>query len=199
MDRERAERRKVIKHKIMAVGRLSRMFSVLRCVTVVLATHILHRTKFTETFSLHGLYSEESEHVSELKNISGSSKLPYGTLVLGAEGIKNAIKSFDDAYVFPTPPISPLAISSEVGRCRSSRYRRKSDIENERLPPPVGERPSASSSSSSTSASASIGSTGTSTSVGGGSSTTTVTTTSVLPTASFGRRKEGRLALGQRR
>jgi hypothetical protein len=38
-DRERAERRKVIKHKIMAVGRLSRMFSVLRCVTVVLATH----------------------------------------------------------------------------------------------------------------------------------------------------------------
>jgi hypothetical protein len=78
--------------------------------------------------------------VSELKNISGSSKLPYGTLVLGAEGIKNAIKSFDDAYVFSTPPISPLAISSEVGRCRSSRYRRKSDIENERLPPPVGER-----------------------------------------------------------
>ncbi|KAI0297358.1 serine/threonine protein phosphatase calcineurin catalytic subunit Ppb1 [Russula brevipes] len=149
MDRERAERRKVIKHKIMAVGRLSRMFSVLR---------------------------EESEHVSELKNISGSSKLPYGTLVLGAEGIKNAIKSFDDA--------------------------RKSDIENERLPPPVGERPSASSSSTSTSAGASIGagtSTGTTTSVGGGSSTTTVTTTSVLPTAPFGRRKEGRLALGQRR
>lgn len=44
------------------------------------------------------LNSEESERVSELKSISGSSKLPYGTLALGAEGIKNAIKSFDDAY-----------------------------------------------------------------------------------------------------
>ena len=37
--------------------------------------------------------------MSELKSISGSSRLPYGTLALGAEGIKNAIKSFDDAYV----------------------------------------------------------------------------------------------------
>lgn len=53
--------------------------------------------------------SEESERVSELKNVSGSGKLPYGTLVLGAEGIKDAITNFEDA--------------------------RKSDIENERLPP----------------------------------------------------------------
>jgi serine/threonine-protein phosphatase 2B catalytic subunit len=45
------------------------------------------------------LNSEESERVSELKSISGSSRLPYGTLALGAEGIKNAIKSFDDACV----------------------------------------------------------------------------------------------------
>ena len=37
--------------------------------------------------------------MSELKSISGSSRLPYGTLALGAEGIKNAIKSFDDACV----------------------------------------------------------------------------------------------------
>ena len=36
-------------------------------------------------------YSEESERVSELKSISGSSMLPYGTLALGAEGIKNVI------------------------------------------------------------------------------------------------------------
>ena len=50
---------------------------------------------------LLSLNSEESERVSELKSISGSSKLPYGTLALGAEGIKNAIKSFDDAYVSP--------------------------------------------------------------------------------------------------
>lgn len=48
-------------------------------------------------YSLYG--SEESERVSELKSISGSSRLPYGTLALGAEGIKNAIKTFDDACV----------------------------------------------------------------------------------------------------
>lgn len=77
-----AERRKVIKNKILAVGRMSRVFALLR---------------------------EESEKVSELKSVSGSGKLPYGTLALGAEGIKDAISGFEDA--------------------------RKSDIENERLPP----------------------------------------------------------------
>ncbi|KAN0128199.1 Metallo-dependent phosphatase [Lactarius tabidus] len=92
-DRDLAERRKVIKNKILAVGRMAHFFSLLR---------------------------EESERVSELKSISGSSRLPYGTLALGAEGIKNAIKTFDDA--------------------------RKSDIENERLPP-VDERQPASASS----------------------------------------------------
>jgi hypothetical protein len=46
-----------------------------------------------------GICSEESERVSELKNVSGSGKLPYGTLALGAEGIKEAITSFEDAYV----------------------------------------------------------------------------------------------------
>ncbi|KAF9527434.1 Metallo-dependent phosphatase-like protein [Crepidotus variabilis] len=79
---ETLERRKVIKNKIMAVGRMARVFALLR---------------------------EESEKVSELKSVTGSSKLPYGTLASGSEGIKEAISSFDDA--------------------------RKSDIENERLPP----------------------------------------------------------------
>ncbi|GAA97647.1 uncharacterized protein L969DRAFT_87746 [Mixia osmundae IAM 14324] len=83
---ENAERRKIIKNKILAVGKMSRVFSVLR---------------------------EESEAVSELKSISGTSDLPYGTLANGAEGIKDAITGFDDA--------------------------RKSDIENERLPPDLYE------------------------------------------------------------
>lgn len=76
------ERRPVIKNKILAVGRMSRVFSVLR---------------------------EEAERVSELKVASGTGKLPYGTLALGSEGIKNAIHNFDEA--------------------------RKVDIENERMPP----------------------------------------------------------------
>jgi hypothetical protein len=37
--------------------------------------------------------------VSELKSVSGSNKLPYGTLALGSEGIKDAITGFEDAYV----------------------------------------------------------------------------------------------------
>ncbi|EPQ29731.1 uncharacterized protein PFL1_02951 [Pseudozyma flocculosa PF-1] len=77
-----AERRAVIKNKILAVGRMSRVFALLR---------------------------EEAERVSELKGSQATGKLPYGTLVLGSEGIKDAIANFDDA--------------------------RKVDIENERLPP----------------------------------------------------------------
>jgi len=38
--------------------------------------------------------SEESEKVSKLKSISCSSKLPYGMLVLGTEGIKDTITGF---------------------------------------------------------------------------------------------------------
>ncbi|KAK1921719.1 Serine/threonine-protein phosphatase 2B catalytic subunit A1 [Papiliotrema laurentii] len=78
------ERRQIIKNKILAVGRMSRVFALLR---------------------------EESERVSELKSISGSASLPAGLLASGAEGIKEAIQGFDDA--------------------------RKSDIENERLPPDI--------------------------------------------------------------
>ncbi|KAL1890174.1 3',5'-cyclic-nucleotide phosphodiesterase (PDEase) (3':5'-CNP) [Ceratocystis pirilliformis] len=74
-------KRRAIKNKILAIGRLSRVFQVLR---------------------------EESEKVTELKTVSGG-KLPAGTLMLGAEGIKNAITTFEDA--------------------------RKVDIQNERLPP----------------------------------------------------------------
>jgi len=75
------DKRRAIKNKILAIGRLSRVFQVLR---------------------------EESERVTELKTASGG-RLPAGTLMLGAEGIKQAIHNFEDA--------------------------RKVDIQNERLPP----------------------------------------------------------------
>ncbi|CAG8529224.1 8163_t:CDS:10 [Paraglomus occultum] len=79
---ENAERRQVIRNKILAVGKMARVFSVLR---------------------------EESERVMELKSVTGTGKLPYGTLALGVEGIKKAITSFEEA--------------------------RRSDLDNERLPP----------------------------------------------------------------
>ncbi|RDI84316.1 Kynurenine 3-monooxygenase [Venturia inaequalis] len=74
-------KRRAIKNKILAIGRLARVFQVLR---------------------------EESERVTELKANTGG-RLPAGTLMLGAEGIKAAIHTFEDA--------------------------RKVDIQNERLPP----------------------------------------------------------------
>ena len=82
MDPDSSEfKRRAIKNKILAIGRLSRVFQVLR---------------------------EESERVTELKTATGG-RLPAGTLMLGAEGIKQAIHNFEDA--------------------------RKVDIQNERLPP----------------------------------------------------------------
>jgi serine/threonine-protein phosphatase 2B catalytic subunit len=82
LDPESTEfKRRAIKNKILAIGRLARVFQVLR---------------------------EESERVTELKANTGG-RLPAGTLMLGAEGIKAAIHTFEDA--------------------------RKVDIQNERLPP----------------------------------------------------------------
>jgi serine/threonine-protein phosphatase 2B catalytic subunit len=54
-------------------------------------------------------HREEKEKISELKSLMGTAALPAGTLALGAEGIKNAISTFDQA--------------------------KKADRENEKLPP----------------------------------------------------------------
>lgn len=79
---ENEARRNVVRNKIKAVGKMARVFGVLR---------------------------QESESIIELKNLMGTSKLPSGFLSSGAEGIKSAITSFDQAKL--------------------------SDADNERLPP----------------------------------------------------------------
>lgn len=81
VDNDSEFKRRAIKNKILAIGRISRVFQVLR---------------------------EESERVTELKMAAGG-RLPAGTLMLGSEGIKQAIHSFEDA--------------------------RRVDLQNERLPP----------------------------------------------------------------
>jgi hypothetical protein len=102
-----AERRRVIKNKILAVGKMAKVFAVLRCVTVTFV-----RIVYLALLTL--IYREEAERVSELKNISASNNLPYGTLVLGSEGIKDAIQNFDDAYVTYQSAITFLMILSQT-------------------------------------------------------------------------------------
>lgn len=80
------DQRKALRNKILAIGRVSRLFNVLR---------------------------QESESVSELKAVSGG-KLPQGTLMLGGQGIRDAITSFEEA--------------------------RNADLGNERLPPSADEQ-----------------------------------------------------------
>jgi serine/threonine-protein phosphatase 2B catalytic subunit len=75
-------KRQIVRNKIKAIGKMSKVFGMLR---------------------------EEKETIAELKNVMGVTSLPAGTLALGAEGIKQAISSFEQA--------------------------KKADEENERLPP----------------------------------------------------------------
>ncbi|KAJ5207891.1 Serine/threonine-specific protein phosphatase/bis(5-nucleosyl)-tetraphosphatase [Penicillium cf. viridicatum] len=74
-------KQRAIRNKILTIGRLFCVFRVLR---------------------------EQSEGISELKAVT-NGRLPPGTLLLGAEGIKQAIHNFEEA--------------------------RKVDLQNERLPP----------------------------------------------------------------
>jgi serine/threonine-protein phosphatase 2B catalytic subunit len=89
-------RRDVLKNKVMAIGRLSRMFQVLR---------------------------QESESVNELKAQTGG-KLPTGTLMLGSQGIRNAITTFDEAkkadQVNEQLPPTPEQVAEKEERTRKN-------------------------------------------------------------------------------
>lgn len=73
------DRRQAIKGKILQVGRMSRVFGLLR---------------------------EEAESGSELKSIEGAPH-PGETLIDGAEEVKGAIRGFGQAYVNSIIPYQP--------------------------------------------------------------------------------------------
>ncbi|KAI9184091.1 3',5'-cyclic-nucleotide phosphodiesterase (PDEase) (3':5'-CNP) [Blastocladiella emersonii ATCC 22665] len=94
------ERKAAIKSKIMAVGRMSNMFKLLR---------------------------QESEAINELKGMLGTDVLPRGYLALGSEGIKNAITNFDEARNIDQmnerlPPTMMEAAAGGAGGAPPSRY-----------------------------------------------------------------------------
>ncbi len=76
------ENRRLLYNKIMAVSKVGGILRTLR---------------------------EESEAVSELKNIRGTARLPSGSLANGADGIRTALVTFDEA--------------------------RQADVDNEHIPP----------------------------------------------------------------
>ena len=74
---EEVEQRKmVIRNKILAIGKISRVYSILR---------------------------ENSERITELKSLSPTGRLPLGTLASGTEGIKSGNKPKKNIHVCPSP------------------------------------------------------------------------------------------------
>jgi serine/threonine-protein phosphatase 2B catalytic subunit len=94
------QRKTVIRNKILAIGKMSRVYSVLR---------------------------ENSERITELKSLSPSGRLPLGTLVLGAEGIKTGTTSVIKCFIDPHHLFCIAITSFEEAK--------RADLENERLPP----------------------------------------------------------------
>lgn len=64
LERDRASRKEIVKNKVQAVAKMSKVFAVLR---------------------------EERETIAELKKALGKEVLPPGTLALGIEEIKKSI------------------------------------------------------------------------------------------------------------
>lgn len=92
---EIAQRRQQIKNKILAVGRMQRVFQLLRCVTSTFS--------FTLGSLVCTLYSEEAENASELSTATDADPLGVqrssSVDALGVQGnqIRRHIRNFDDA------------------------------------------------------------------------------------------------------
>lgn len=98
-------KRLALRNKIIAIGRVSRMYQVLR---------------------------QESENIAQLKELN-SGTLPKGSLMHGSEGLRNTLLSFEDARKADLaneamPPSSEVLQQREVER--NERVKREIDGEN---------------------------------------------------------------------
>eukprot|EP00730_Choanoeca_flexa_P018220 TRINITY_DN8853_c0_g1_i1.p1 TRINITY_DN8853_c0_g1~~TRINITY_DN8853_c0_g1_i1.p1 ORF type:complete len:654 (+),score=156.55 TRINITY_DN8853_c0_g1_i1:146-2107(+) len=122
---EKQRKRDAVRKKILAVGKMARMFSTLR---------------------------EEAETVIKLKGLSDSGQLPKGSLSLGKQGLAIAVESFDqakevDAANEKMPPKQP---SSPDGPAQSPpRHSKRSALSHQKAKPRRKKRTSTSSSTSS--------------------------------------------------
>jgi len=105
--RDKVELLAMLQNKIRAVRCISYMFSVFRCVVVIL-WYVLTLPLLAFSASPFAFFrcSVGSEHMSELKNFLRSYNRTLGVLSLRAEDIKNAIKSFNEACVISFPFLS---------------------------------------------------------------------------------------------
>ena len=108
---ERVERKRVIKSKILVVGRVSRILALLRCAFCLKSNPWIALT----------IKRSESERVSELKSVAGMEELPTDSLANGAKGIKDMIKNFEEAYVEATSQVVKVYLSYPIAENRISR------------------------------------------------------------------------------
>lgn len=77
-----AARKEVIRNKIKAIGKMARVFTVLRFASVL--PIVLHR--------IHARNSEESENIVQLKGLTATGVLPAGMLAGGRDAVQSGLR-----------------------------------------------------------------------------------------------------------
>ena len=88
------ERKEVIRNKIRAIGKMARVFSVLRyeflCINLEFDTFIqLGNSKSYQLIQFLFIFREESESVLHLKGLTPTGALPLGALSGGKASLSN--------------------------------------------------------------------------------------------------------------
>ncbi|KAL6453758.1 cna-1 Serine/threonine-protein phosphatase 2B catalytic subunit [Candida maltosa Xu316] len=107
------EKRQALRNKIIAIGKMSRMFQVLR---------------------------EEQENVAHLKQLN-SGTLPKGSLLHGRDGLKNTINSFEEAKAADRVNEALPPSQEDLRKLKHEKNQRiRQQIENQEMSGPVFQR-----------------------------------------------------------